>query len=224
MYRSSTIGLATLILGSLFLAACQGSPQKHPRAGAEQQSVTAMLQSLRFHDAHQQLLHRITTGDDEAHFELARALLLELSWASAIDGGGNLPPRIQRLIGDNPMYSVFVPNPDGTMLLEQNRIGTLPMHVVINYAWLNANYPDLVALQLEEYLRSPAQANRATAEKWKSIVISSIDHAPGESGDLPPLAKERGLNSGQWESIGAVANILTHIQVGDVVLEPLPTK
>lgn len=192
------------------------------------QDLTKLLRSYRFHEAHLHLLRCIKSGDNEARFELAKTLLIELSWADrmtdATNSGNQLPASIRKKIGPDPIYSVFRTNSYGILVLQTNSLGNLPLSTAIMQIWHMANYPKLISDQLGMYIDAENARNRPVAQQWKKFVDSAIEHGLGNDILYETAGKPRGYTREEWTSIGATASIMTHIDIDNITIGALPIK
>lgn len=188
---------------------------------AQENNIVALLKSFQFDYVHHILLKRIESGDIEAHFDLARTLLIELAWSDAVNKKG-LSFRIKKKIGSNPIYSAFDKNQNGQIILQVNSIGSILISDVIMQVWWFKDYPRFVVEELDKYLSSKEIKNRSIADKWKSILISSINS--GKAMPVPELSKQKGLTDQESYCIAAVSKIMVHLSIGDIQVDQLPIE
>jgi len=179
--------------------------------GNEQfESINGPMKQLKFSEAHDKLLEYLVKGNNEAHFELARMLLMELKWTRQIITKNSSPtPTDKAALEKEKTYRGLI------------RLGTYQYKTLIPYsrqsmssgltmqitaAWIQFDYIRLIILELNDYLQSakPNSANVLIAKEWLNILrpiagkisynpymkgLDSVDTLGARLKELAPVAE-----------------------------------
>jgi hypothetical protein len=120
--------------------------------------------------------------------------------------------------GGNPVYSAFYQNSDGSLRLVDAKIGSISLNVVIYDVFGRLNYAGLINYALNIYLDSKTILHNKIAKRWAGFVYGSIQRA-NEEKEVPQYFKKEGITLEKYRSVRAMSTILSHIQLGDIVID-----
>ncbi len=148
------------------------------------QNVEECLQNLQFAKAHEQILICLQEAQPEAHFMLARLLLLEFKWArrTYVQEASQTAADKEALKREVPYQGIIRLHPQKYRLVAPyfRQFTPKDFYTQEGAAWDQFDYLRLITTELHEYLAlaEPGSANVTIAREWLSLLERIVEDDP----------------------------------------------